>query len=176
MKRIPFARNFLNSTRKEEISSEELEAEIDAIEPIEVDTVIEGVLDEYIEPGIQIAVSEEDINSISDIAANLEITTPERALISKRPRDTSVMSSNEADTPPPKKLRNVTMDPPVIDEPPERIAKHVVKQIPDIEDVHLFSKPHLDMIHSKSIEQSEGSGREIRFLQPRKRPVQVCLS
>lgn len=145
MSRVPFNFRLFNSTRKEEEISADLESEIDATEPIDVEVdeceaIINGIEE-------QSKVSEEDIADISSIAGRLEIFGEEKLHIAKRQREHSNTSTTEAN-PPPKRARQVTMAPPEPDEEPPRLVKHVIKLVPDIGDVHLFSKIHGDKIHS----------------------------
>ncbi|KAJ6642941.1 hypothetical protein Bhyg_07897 [Pseudolycoriella hygida] len=67
----------------------------------------------------------------------------EEELTNKRPRETS---GTMTDTQPNKKLKNVTMEPLVLDDPPSRPKMYVVKLVPDIEDVHLFTKKHGEIL------------------------------
>lgn len=82
MSRVPFNFRLFNSTRKEEEISADLESEIDATEPIDVEVdeceaTINGIEE-------QSKVSEEDIADISSIAGRLEIFGEEKLHIAKR--------------------------------------------------------------------------------------------
>ncbi|KAJ6642749.1 putative ATP-dependent RNA helicase Dbp73D [Pseudolycoriella hygida] len=71
--------------------------------------------------------------------------------ITKRHREVSEEESNNSTTlirgPPAKKLRKVTVAPPPVTVNAKPPPPQVVRLIPDLEEVHLFSKPHLETLH-----------------------------
>lgn len=143
MSRIPFSKLF-NST-----GNSELEKEIDSTEPIEVDPEESDILDEERDTELQINVSKSDITDISEIAASLNISGIAEAQVNKRQRVNRDTSAEDSICPPTKKLRNNTMMEPLeADEAPVRPVKFVVKLVPDIEGVHLFTKGHGVLIHN----------------------------
>lgn len=60
------------------------------------------------------------------------------------------MNSNTGKGPTPKRMKKITM-PPIDPETPREAIKEVVRLVPDLEDVHLFSKTHLEIIHKSVV-------------------------
>lgn len=159
MSRTPFSLRLfnskVNSTLKEEDIPPEILERIDSVEPIEssvepieVDEELVGEVTDSNELEIELGVSERDINDISAIAASIEITEEEKFTFAKRERELSTTASSQNTQPPAKKLKRTMMSPPEADDVPMRPAKYVVRLVPDIEDIHLFSKAHGSIIHN----------------------------
>lgn len=55
-------------------------------------------------------------------------------------------------SPPAKKIKKITMAPPESIIKAEEYPKQLVRLVPDLENVHLFSKAHLDILHKSIIE------------------------
>lgn len=90
------------------------------------------------------SLTEQEIAEISDSAAKLVVEQPNH----KRGRDTSASSGNvSVERPAPKKIKMITMDP--LEELYDvQATKYLVRLVPDIKNVHLFSVSHLELIHS----------------------------
>lgn len=148
-----------NSTLKEEDLPQHLIDSIDSVEPyngVEQISIDEDINDAVIgdtNSVLQINVSEKDIDEISSSAASIEITEEEKTKLAKRQREINTTSSSESTLPPAKKIKRVIMAPPELDEPPARPSQFVVRLVPDIEDVHLFSKEHGHLIHKSVLAQ-----------------------
>lgn len=100
----------------------------------------------------QSTILEKDITEISRSAANLELENHNKPTNAKRQRETSEEGekslNNSTNGPPLKKSKNVMMEPlePAVSQaqlPP----KQIVRLVPDIENIHLFTRSHLDVLH-----------------------------
>lgn len=123
--------NRRNSTQ---IDEDTILQEIDAQENIEVDSC---------EESFDLSVSEREIAEISSIAANLGLQTRKSVDKIKRQRETSngETSSSGNDRPPIKKPKTM-MAPPPEDDAAGTEIKYVVRLVPDLEGIHLFSEKH----------------------------------
>lgn len=136
-------------------SDEDLdETAINTSEPIDID----------IEEPLDISVTDQEIAQISGSAANLGIDTKRETVPSKRNRDPDSANTSLQFIQPPKKMQKVMMPPPQAPDDPNRQELHVVRLVPDIEDVHLFSKAHGDIIHKSVLRQlKECTNHNVKF-------------
>lgn len=119
---------------------------------------------------LEISVTEQEIADISYSAANLGIDhfPPLPPPTSKRIREDSQdylpQLNSTFNSPPAKKIRKIMMAPPEPPENPTMAVKYLVRLVPDIEDIHLFSKPHLDILNkSVLVAQKEVKDPNIKF-------------
>lgn len=101
------------------------------------------------EERLELSVTEQEIADISDRAANLELFN------NKLLREYSTEESSNSTRlftkgPPPKRMKKVTMAP-IEPDAPKAPPKQVVRLVPDLEDVHFFSKTHLELIHKNVV-------------------------
>ncbi len=98
---------------------------------------------------LEISVTEKDIEDISDSAASIKIQPS--PLTTKRIRqlslETSMNQTSTQQSPPAKKIKKITMDPPELPDVPKIPPKHMVRLVPDIENVHLFTPAHLEILN-----------------------------
>lgn len=117
---------------------------------------------------LELSVTDQEIADISNSAASLDIANIQIVHINKRPRENSKEDSlklNESlQRPPTKKIKKVIMAPPELPDAPIIPAKFLVRLVPDIDDVHLFSKGHLDMMHTSVLKaHKEANDPNIKF-------------
>lgn len=94
-----------------------------------------------------------DITEISNFTTKIEAGSSSTPVVYKRQREASeednIQNVNQKSKgPPTKKVKKVTMAPPNPDETIQQPSKQLVRLVPDLENIHLFSKAHLEIIHS----------------------------
>lgn len=96
------------------------------------------------EDDLELTITDKEVIDLSEQTASINLKQAKR-LRETSLEDTASLNSS-VKSPPIKKIKKIMMDPPELPEVTES-AKQVVRLVPDLEDVHLFGKTHLEMIH-----------------------------
>lgn len=106
---------------------------------------------------IDFSVSDLEIAEISFIAGKLDILTKPELTNTKRQRESSAEESTSSVVthPPIKKVKKVMMAPPEEPDNVTRESKLLVRLVPNIEDVHLFSDKHGQILRRSVFKQLE---------------------
>lgn len=151
--------NSLGTEGMSERNSAQLEDDL-----LNVDESYEAI--EFTE-SLEISVTDQEIADISNSAAGLEIDNIPKVHINKRYRENSEENSSPNESfpkPPTKKIRKIMMAPPELPEAPAQPVKYLVRLVPDIEEVHLFSKAHLELVHKSVLKaHKEANNPIIKF-------------